>query len=75
MGQKRFSLEGSESLIPLLDAVLISASNDSIVEVAIGMPHRGRLNVLTNIAGKSYGQVFRESRATSATTRSRAPAT
>ena len=60
VGQKRFSLEGSESLIPLLDAVLISASNDNIVEVAIGMPHRGRLNVLTNIAGKSYGQVFRE---------------
>jgi multifunctional 2-oxoglutarate metabolism enzyme len=60
VGQKRFSLEGSESLIPLLDAVLISASADNIVEVAIGMPHRGRLNVLTNIAGKSYGQVFRE---------------
>ena len=60
VGQKRFSLEGSESLIPLLDAVLISSSNDNIVEVAIGMPHRGRLNVLTNIAGKSYGQVFRE---------------
>ncbi len=60
VGQKRFSLEGSESLIPLLDAVLIGASQDNIVEVAIGMPHRGRLNVLTNIAGKSYGQVFRE---------------
>ena len=60
VGQKRFSLEGSESLIPLLDAVLIRSSHDSIVEVAIGMPHRGRLNVLTNIAGKSYGQVFRE---------------
>ena len=60
VGQKRFSLEGSESLIPLLDEVLICASHDSIVEVAIGMPHRGRLNVLTNIAGKSYGQVFRE---------------
>jgi len=60
VGQKRFSLEGSESLIPLLDAVLIRSSNDSIVEVAIGMPHRGRLNVLTNIAGKSYGQIFRE---------------
>ena len=60
VGQKRFSLEGSESLIPLLDAVLISSSNDNIVEVAIGMPHRGRLNVLTNIAGKSYSQVFRE---------------
>jgi 2-oxoglutarate decarboxylase len=60
VGQKRFSLEGSESLIPLLDSMLMSASQDSIVEVAIGMPHRGRLNVLTNIAGKSYGQVFRE---------------
>ncbi len=60
VGQKRFSLEGSESLIPLLDAVLIRSTHDSIVEVAIGMPHRGRLNVLTNIAGKSYGQVFRE---------------
>jgi 2-oxoglutarate dehydrogenase E1 component len=60
VGQKRFSLEGSESLIPMLDQVLVSASHDSIVEVAIGMPHRGRLNVLTNIAGKSYGQVFRE---------------
>ena len=60
VGQKRFSLEGAESLIPLLDAVLIESSNDNIVEVAIGMPHRGRLNVLTNIAGKSYGQIFRE---------------
>ncbi len=60
VGQKRFSLEGSESLIPLLDAMLISSSHDSIVEVAIGMPHRGRLNVLTNIAGKSYSQIFRE---------------
>ncbi len=60
VGQKRFSLEGSESLIPLLDQVLISSSHDSIVEVAIGMPHRGRLNVLTNIAGKSYSQIFRE---------------
>ncbi len=60
VGQKRFSLEGSESLIPLLDEILLCSSNDSIVEVAIGMPHRGRLNVLTNIAGKSYGQVFKE---------------
>ncbi|MDP1876905.1 MAG: multifunctional oxoglutarate decarboxylase/oxoglutarate dehydrogenase thiamine pyrophosphate-binding subunit/dihydrolipoyllysine-residue succinyltransferase subunit [Actinomycetota bacterium] len=60
VGQKRFSLEGSESLIPLLDAILIESTDDNIVEVALGMPHRGRLNVLTNIAGKSYGQVFRE---------------
>ncbi len=60
VGQKRFSLEGAESLIPLLDSVLTEAAHDGIVEVAIGMPHRGRLNVLTNIAGKSYGQIFRE---------------
>lgn len=60
VGQKRFSLEGAESLIPLLDAVLDQAANENIIEVAIGMPHRGRLNVLTNIAGKSYAQIFRE---------------
>ncbi len=60
VGQKRFSLEGAESLIPLLDTVLTEAAHDGIVEVAIGMPHRGRLNVLANIAGKSYGQIFRE---------------
>ncbi|CAB4859280.1 MAG: multifunctional oxoglutarate decarboxylase/oxoglutarate dehydrogenase thiamine pyrophosphate-binding subunit/dihydrolipoyllysine-residue succinyltransferase subunit [Actinobacteria bacterium] len=60
VGQKRFSLEGGESLIPLLDAILAAAAHDDILEVAIGMPHRGRLNVLTNIAGKSYAQVFRE---------------
>ncbi len=60
VGQKRFSLEGAESLIPLLDSTLSEAAHDGIVEVAIGMPHRGRLNVLTNIAGKSYGQIFRE---------------
>ena len=60
VGQKRFSLEGSESLIPLLDEVLSSAARDDIIEVAIGMPHRGRLNVLTNIAGKSYAQIFAE---------------
>ncbi|MDP4804766.1 MAG: multifunctional oxoglutarate decarboxylase/oxoglutarate dehydrogenase thiamine pyrophosphate-binding subunit/dihydrolipoyllysine-residue succinyltransferase subunit [Candidatus Nanopelagicales bacterium] len=60
VGQKRFSLEGSESLIPLLDAVLSEAAHHEIQEVAIGMPHRGRLNVLANIAGKSYAQIFRE---------------
>ena len=60
VGQKRFSLEGGESLIPLLDEVLAAAAQDHIIEVAIGMPHRGRLNVLTNIAGKSYAQIFRE---------------
>ena len=60
VGQKRFSLEGGESLIPLLDAVLDSAADSGLEEVAIAMAHRGRLNVLTNIAGKSYRQVFTE---------------
>ncbi|AMM33234.1 2-oxoglutarate dehydrogenase, E1 subunit [Sinomonas atrocyanea] len=60
VGQKRFSLEGGESLIPLLDATLSEAAEDGLDEVAIGMAHRGRLNVLTNIAGKTYAQVFRE---------------
>jgi multifunctional 2-oxoglutarate metabolism enzyme len=60
VGQKRFSLEGSESVIPLLDEVLVAASETGLHEVAIGMPHRGRLNVLANIVGKSYGQIFRE---------------
>ena len=60
VGQKRFSLEGSESLIPALDQILQAAADASLEEVAIAMAHRGRLNVLTNIAGKTYGQVFRE---------------
>ena len=60
VGQKRFSLEGSESLISLLDTIIQGAAEDGLEEVAIGMAHRGRLNVLTNIAGKTYGQIFRE---------------
>lgn len=60
VGQKRFSLEGGESLIPLLDTVISDAADHGLDEVAIGMAHRGRLNVLTNIAGKTYAQVFRE---------------
>jgi 2-oxoglutarate dehydrogenase E1 component len=60
VGQKRFSLEGGESVIPLLDAVLRSASRRNMDEVVIGMAHRGRLNVLANIVGKSYSQIFRE---------------
>ena len=60
VGQKRFSLEGGEAVIPLLDAVIDSAARDGLDEVVIGMPHRGRLNVLANIVGKSYGQIFRE---------------
>jgi 2-oxoglutarate dehydrogenase E1 component len=60
VGQKRFSLEGGESVIPLLDAVISSAAEKELDEVCIGMPHRGRLNVLANVAGKSYGQIFQE---------------
>ena len=60
VGQKRFSLEGGESVIPMMDALLAAAAQAELDEVCIGMPHRGRLNVLANIAGKSYGQIFRE---------------
>jgi 2-oxoglutarate dehydrogenase E1 component len=60
IGQKRFSLEGSESAIVALDSILVEAANDNLVEVDIAMPHRGRLNVLANIAGKSYERIFRE---------------
>ena len=60
VGQKRFSLEGGETAIAILDRILSSAADEGLDEVTIGMPHRGRLNVLANIAGKSYGQIFRE---------------
>ncbi|WP_238148077.1 multifunctional oxoglutarate decarboxylase/oxoglutarate dehydrogenase thiamine pyrophosphate-binding subunit/dihydrolipoyllysine-residue succinyltransferase subunit [Janibacter hoylei] len=60
VGQKRFSLEGGESVIAVLDRILTRAASEGMDEVCIGMPHRGRLNVLANIAGKSYGQIFRE---------------
>ena len=60
VGQKRFSLEGGESTIASLDQILQLAADSGLDEVAIGMAHRGRLNVLTNVAGKTYGQVFRE---------------
>ncbi|HEV2240707.1 MAG TPA: multifunctional oxoglutarate decarboxylase/oxoglutarate dehydrogenase thiamine pyrophosphate-binding subunit/dihydrolipoyllysine-residue succinyltransferase subunit, partial [Streptosporangiaceae bacterium] len=60
VGQRRFSLEGAESLIPLLDAVLTEAAHQVLDEAVIGMAHRGRLNVLANIVGKSYAQIFQE---------------
>ncbi len=60
VGQKRFSLEGGESAIALLDEVCDQAAEAGLEEVCIGMPHRGRLNVLANIVGKSYAQIFRE---------------
>ena len=60
VGQKRFSLEGAESVIPMMDAVIDEAAEFALDEVVIGMPHRGRLNVLANIVGKPYRQIFTE---------------
>ncbi len=60
VGQRRFSLEGAESLIPLVDEVLTEAAKASLDEAVMGMAHRGRLNVLANIIGKSYAQIFQE---------------
>lgn len=60
VGQKRFSLEGAESLIPLMDSVIDTAAGQGLDEVVIGMPHRGRLNVLFNIVGKPLAQIFHE---------------
>jgi 2-oxoglutarate dehydrogenase E1 component len=60
VGQKRFSLEGGESLIPVLDEVLLAGTDHGLDEIAIGMPHRGRLNVLANVLGKSYAKIFGE---------------
>ncbi len=60
LGQKRFGLEGAESLIPILDAILEEAADTGMDSTVMGMPHRGRLNVLANVVGKSYDQLFRE---------------
>ncbi|MER8183682.1 multifunctional oxoglutarate decarboxylase/oxoglutarate dehydrogenase thiamine pyrophosphate-binding subunit/dihydrolipoyllysine-residue succinyltransferase subunit [Kitasatospora sp. NPDC094015] len=60
VGQKRFSLEGGESLIPLLDATIDAAAEHRLDEAVIGMAHRGRLNVLANIVGKPYSRIFGE---------------
>ncbi|HET6811300.1 MAG TPA: multifunctional oxoglutarate decarboxylase/oxoglutarate dehydrogenase thiamine pyrophosphate-binding subunit/dihydrolipoyllysine-residue succinyltransferase subunit [Acidimicrobiales bacterium] len=60
VGQKRFGLEGGESAIPLLDALLDEAAKRGLSEAVMGMAHRGRLNVLANIIGKSYAELFRE---------------
>ena len=60
VGHKRFSLEGAESLIPMMRAILDEAADGGLLEGVIGMAHRGRLNVLANVVGKSYGQIFQE---------------
>jgi 2-oxoglutarate dehydrogenase E1 component len=60
VGQKRFSLEGGETTIPVLDEICEAAAEIGLDEVTMGMAHRGRLNVLANIVGKKYSQIFRE---------------
>jgi len=60
LGQKRFSLEGAESLIPLLDTIVEDAPGHGVREIVLGMAHRGRLNVLSNILGKSLESMFSE---------------
>lgn len=60
IGQKRFSLEGGESIIPALDAIINRSAELGIEDITIGMAHRGRLNILTNVMGKTYNQVFNE---------------
>lgn len=60
IGQKRFGLEGGENTIPALDRIITDAARAGVQEVVIGMAHRGRLNILTNILRKTYEQVFSE---------------
>ena len=60
VGQKRFSLEGGETTIAALDAIINTAADNDVQEVVIGMAHRGRLNILANIMGKTYEQIFSE---------------
>lgn len=60
VGTKRFGLEGAESMIPMVDEILCSAADDGMHGVVFGMPHRGRLNMLVNVMGKDYSQLFKE---------------
>ena len=60
VGQKRFSLEGAETLIPAIDTVIEKGADLGVEEFIVGMPHRGRLNILANVFGKSYQDIFTE---------------
>ncbi|MBS0604308.1 MAG: 2-oxoglutarate dehydrogenase E1 component [Verrucomicrobia bacterium] len=60
VGQKRFSLEGGETMIPMLSSIIEQGAEGGVLEVVLGMSHRGRLNVLANILNKSYAHIFRE---------------
>jgi len=60
IGHKRFSLEGGESIVPMLDVIVSDAAEQGVQEIFIGMAHRGRLNILANIIGKSYETIFSE---------------
>jgi 2-oxoglutarate decarboxylase len=60
VGTKRFGLEGAESMIPIIDRIASSAADDGMHGIVFGMPHRGRLNVLVNVMGKDYAQLFKE---------------
>ncbi|MEO6584241.1 MAG: thiamine pyrophosphate-dependent enzyme, partial [Ferruginibacter sp.] len=60
VGQKRFSLEGGETTIAALDAIINTAAENQVEEVVMGMAHRGRLNILANVLGKTYEQIFTE---------------
>lgn len=60
VGTKRFGLEGAESMIPIIDRIVSSAADDGMHGIVFGMPHRGRLNVLVNVMGKDYSELFKE---------------
>jgi 2-oxoglutarate dehydrogenase E1 component len=60
VGTKRFGLDGSEAVIPAIDTIISAAASEHLDGVVIGMAHRGRLNVLANVVGKSYAQIFKE---------------
>ena len=60
VGQKRFSLEGGDSLIPLLDEIVQGGGERGVTDIVVGMAHRGRLNVLVNLLGKAPSELFSE---------------